>query len=60
VHDRLGAGLVEATTEVVAADTNNADIEVADSSRIQNRVSPVYTILAELPIFQWYILAYFV
>src|SRR5215213_8822704 len=42
VHGRFGAGLVEAATKVVAADTNNADIEVADSSRIQNRVSPVY------------------
>jgi hypothetical protein len=58
VHNRFGAGPVEATTEVVAADTNDADIEIADSSRIQNRVSPVYTILAELLIFQWYILAY--
>jgi hypothetical protein len=46
VHDRLSAGPVEAATEVVAADTNDANLKIADSSRMQNSVSPSYTILA--------------
>jgi hypothetical protein len=41
MHDRIGASAVEAAAKVVAADTDNGNLEIADLALIQNNAPPV-------------------